>query len=166
MKFINGRGQLGKNLLKMSSKFEGHFDDIIIYHTWNFIDKTAITQAEEVQKLKSFLQKTPKDKKIVFISTTTEKETSYVKCKREAEKSVLKHNSFNLVIRLPCIIGKGVFAGLRDGKLDPCGKINFISMREACDFIWQSLSRWGIIECPHWTVSAETIKDLIDFAKK
>jgi len=165
MKFINGRGQLGEKLLKMSSKFEDHFDDIIIYHTWNFIDKTALTQANEVQKLKSFLQETPKDKKVVFISTTTEKQTSYLRCKREAERLVLEHNSFNLVVRLPCIIGKGVFTGLRDGKLEPFGKINFISMQEACNFIWKSLSMSGIIECPHWTVSAETIKDLLDFAK-
>lgn len=165
MKLVNGRGQLGEHLNDMLFKLDGHFNDVIIYHTWNFCDKTAVTQAEEVEKLREFLDKTPKQKKVIFISTTTENESSYLRCKREAERLVLAHNSFNLVVRLPCIIGKGVFSGLRDGELDPYGNINFTSMREACDFILQTISRWGIIECPHWTVPARTIKDLMDFAK-
>ena len=160
MKLLNGRGQLGKSLTPFLDKHP----DVEIYHTWNFLDKSALVQAEEVKKFKKYLSKS--DKKVIFISTTTQEDTSYLRCKRAAEELVLTHSEDNLVIRLPSIIGKGVFEGLRENNLQPYGIVRFVSLPEATVFILNSIGMSGIIECPSWAVSAATLVDLMEFCKK
>ena len=161
MYLVNGRGQLGEVLKNL--KYDS---DIIIYHTWNFIDKSENVQHEEFNKVRNFLEKSSKEKKIIFISTLKTEDSSYLLYKREAEKLILLHSPDNLGIRLPCLIGKGVFAGLRDNIIQPFGNINFISISEAYDFISKSLRCRGIIESHYWTVSAKTIKELMEFSKQ
>lgn len=158
MKLINGRGQLGEAL----SQYEG-YPDIEVYHTWNFLDKSATTQSGEVEKLREYLKNNYK--KIIFISTTTKQDSSYLRCKREAEELVLAHSNNNLVIRFSSIIGRGVFSGLRDKKLQPFGIINYISLKEAREYVLNSAERTGIIECPSWQISAETLVELMEFSK-
>lgn len=163
MKLINGRGQLGKALSSCRSLFD---HDVIVYHTWNFINKDDQTQKLELDKLRLFLESTPSNKKVVFISTSTQTDTPYLTAKRAAEKIVLEHNACNLVLRLPCIIGKGAFSGIRDGSLKPFGEITFTSMNEVCDFICDNIQNSGIIQCPSWTLPARIAKDLILFGKE
>ena len=158
MKLINGRGQVGE----MLSQEEG-YPHIEVYHTWNFLDKSAIAQAQEVEKLREYLK--GNHGKIIFISTTTKQDSPYLQCKMAAEKLVLNHSTSNLVIRFPAIIGKGVFTSLRDGVLKPYGNISYVSLKEVRDFVLSSIERTGIIECPSWQVSAETLVEIMEFSK-
>lgn len=161
IKLINGRGQLGTGLQRLL-----HIDkNIEIYHTWNFLDKSLNTQIVEFKKFETYLDITDKSKKVIFISTILNDESFYSIHKKKAEALLqTRHNS--LVIRLPNIIGKGVFQGLRDKTLKPFGIIKFASITDCLNFIESNLDSTGIIECPYWTVSAETISELLQFANR
>lgn len=157
MLLVHGRGQLGEALLPFVNEYPG----VSVYHTWNFLNKSHEVQSTEVLKLSSFIEK--EEGKIVFISTSSKFDTPYTRAKLESEKLVLSKSKDNLVLRLPCIIGKGVFKELLAKDLAPYGVVNFISMREAVKFILNSMDSRGIMTCPHWSCSAETLVDLMDF---
>jgi hypothetical protein len=152
---LNGRGQLGSYL----SKLDLNSHDVDIYHTWNFIDKSEDVQKNEFEKLLRYLEKS--DKKVVFISTSSTSPTPYLKYKRAAEEKVMQKCDRNLIIRLPCIIGKGIFSKLKNKEVKPFGVIEFVSMKEACDFILKSLDLSSIITCKGWKCSAETLQEIL-----
>ena len=70
IKLINGRGQIG-NVLKKKICNINIDDDIYIYHTWNIDDKSKEAQKKEYKKFIYFVSQN-KDKKIVFISTSSQ----------------------------------------------------------------------------------------------
>ena len=160
MKLINGRGQIGELL----TPYINDYHEVEVYHTWNFLDKSQDTQDRELNKLKEYLKDAYK--KVIFISTSSISNTPYYQCKREAERLVQLHSKNNLIIRFPVIIGKGVFSGLLDKTLKPYGVINYISLQEACAFLLNSIEETGIIECPPWRCSAETLVEIMEFYKR
>ena len=124
MNLINGRGQLGSAL----SSRELHIDNLEVYHTWNFLDKSEIVQKTEYEKFMCYLDEISEKIKIVFISTSSKKDNWYTRYKRKSEEQVLLRSKNNLVVRLPCLVGKGVFVGFRDRTIIPYGNINFLPL--------------------------------------
>lgn len=162
MKLMNGRGQLGE-YLKLS-KYKN--DNIEIYHTWNFLDKSESTQKKEYNKFVSYLEAINPSKKIIFISTMSNDSTYYKKYKTLCENLVLLKSKNNLVIRLPNLIGKGIFLKLKNNEVTPQGVIQFLTIKEACDFIIDSIERVGIIEPETWKASAEAILTIMNYDNK
>lgn len=162
MPLINGRGQVGSYLSRYQKKLR-NYD---IYHTWNFLDKSYKTQKQEFNKLKNFLDSHDGSKKIVFISTKIKSKSHYYKFKIKAEKLIKKNSSSNLIIRLPSLIGKGIFDKLSKQLVKPFGIIEFVSIEEACKFIIKSLKKEGILICNGWRVPAENILKIMSLAKK
>jgi hypothetical protein len=161
MALINGRGQIGTCLSRYKSKTR-NYD---IYHTWNFLDKSYKTQKEEFKKLKNFLDSHDGKKKIVFISTKIKSKSYYYKFKIKAEKLIKKNSSNNLIIRLPSLIGKGIFDKLAKQLVKPFGIIEFVSIEEACNFIVKSLKKEGTLICEGWKVSAKNILEIMLLTK-
>lgn len=158
MPLFNGRGQVGEYLKKINLDIQ----NIDIYHTWNFMDKSFETQSNELEKLKLYLSNKKCSNKIVFISTSVKSDSHYFKFKRKAERIVLKNSKKNLIIRLPSIIGKGVFEKLCKNLVEPFGVIEFVSLKEACDFIKNNLNKEGIISCKGWKIPAENVLEIIN----
>ena len=84
IKLINGRGQLGNKLREVSSSYKKTKEEVLIYHTWNIEDKSRDTQKKEYEKFKNFVTLN-KNKKIIFISTYSEKENWYNHYKQVSE---------------------------------------------------------------------------------
>lgn len=162
MNLINGRGQIGEYL----SKCNKNLNNIDIYHTWNFLDKSKHAQEQEIEKLNVYLNKVEEFKKIIFISTSIENPSYYLSSKRIAETLILNKSPNNLIIRIPCIIGKGIFENLAKNIVTPYGVIKYTSLKEASKFIIESLNCSGIITCPHWEAPAEIIFEIMNIAKK
>jgi hypothetical protein len=162
MPLINGRGQLGDELACSSVMFSS----IDLYHTWNFLDKSEEAQNVEFNKLKNYLTNKSNDNKIIFISTSVENDTPYLKYKRLSENLILNSNDKNLVIRFPNIVGKGVFTKLCKNLQKPYGVIEFISLKEAKTFLVDNINKNGIVTCPGSKVPAETIVEIINLVKK
>ena len=141
MNLINGRGQLGFGL---SSK-NLYIDNIDIYHTWNFLDKSYNIQRAEYEKFMFYLENISSDTKVVFISTLSNEENWYTFYKRLCEDLLLKKTKNSLVVRLPCMIGKGVFSEFKKQTIEPYGVVNFLTIKEGCDFIVESLNKVGIV---------------------
>lgn len=130
----NGRGQLGDELLKYVDYVP---DDVIIYHTWNFLDKSEEVQSECLKKFCFFMNTENYDsKKIVFISTYTNTYTSYLKYKMKAEQTLYDMDNA-AIIRLPNIIGKGLCEGFKNNTIIPDeGVIELISIEDAaCEIL-------------------------------
>lgn len=161
MPLINGRGQVGSCLSKYHKKIK-NYD---IYHTWNFLDKSYKTQKQEFTKLKNFLDSHDGKRKIIFISTKIKSKSHYYKFKIKAEKLIKKNSSNNLIIRLPSLIGKGIFDKLSKKLVKPFGIIEFVSIEEACDFIVKSLKKEGVLICDGWKVSAENLSKIMSLKK-
>ena len=154
IKLINGRGQIG-NVLKKKICNINIDDDIYIYHTWNIDDKS-----KEAQK--------NKDKKIVFISTSSQRDNWYTYYKHLAESHLLSKNKSNVVIRLPSLIGKGVCASFRDENIQPYGIIELMSVDDATDAILQKAMVNETIKNYHINgekISAKNVQQLILFGK-
>jgi len=79
MKLIDGKGQLGEELKKRKCRKQ-----VLIYHTWNFVDKGEATQWHEYMKFRKFVRLNRK-KKIIFISTKCLEDTPYTRYKTKAE---------------------------------------------------------------------------------
>ncbi len=164
---INGRGQLGEAIKKLPD-FDRITENIAIYHTWNFIDKSMATQMKEVEKLSNYLISGQSYiDKIVFVSTQASEETPYLKAKLAAEKLVSSF-SRHCIVRLPNLIGRGVFEGLKANLLAPHGSINFTTVEKAAKFVLQAaVFDTGLAYFIDYdTCSAETIKYLMDWARK
>jgi hypothetical protein len=172
MKLCNGEGQLGKALATELKEWpDDYFIDTTIYHTWNVADKSQLTQDMEVAKLTTFLDTFNKEEKLVFISTMTTKNTPYLRAKLEAEDLVYKLPN-SLIIRLPTLVGKGVFNDLRSGKAKPDnGSISFATIEDAVHgiLLYCSPGYNGLKEADlsylTSTCKAKHIKYLMDFAR-
>jgi len=161
MNLINGRGQLGSAL---SSK-ELYINNLDVYHTWNFLDKSSLVQKREYYKFINYLADVPASRKVIFISTTSQNDTSYVYYKRRAEQEILQKTQNSLVIRFPCIIGRGVFSEFINQTIEPYGIVDFLTIDECCDFLMESLDCTGIVEPKSWKISAKALVELVDYVK-
>ena len=163
MRLLNGRGQLGEALKPYSNK-----NSIVdLYHSWIFDDKTYQTQAKQFDKFRDYFFSRDKERKPVFISTGVAGSGPYFDFKKLAERCIEDNCSNYLIIRLPNIIGKGIFTKFRDEDVKPYGVIDFLSMDETVEFILQNaLIKTGIITPPSWSISAETLKKLVGFIKQ
>lgn len=160
MELINGRGQLGERL-------KGTVDlDVVIYHTWNFLDKREETQLKEYKRFVEFLSTRPKN--LLFISTLSREKNAYTYYKRKAEESTLLLPDSS-IIRLPNLIGKGICQRFKENKTKPSGKIELMSLDEATLRIIDvaaEKNRGRIYNCHGEEISAELAYNLIQFGKE
>ena len=88
---LNGRGQLGTAISKRLKEIEYVYSpEVLIYHTWNIEDKQKHLQELELEKFKPIVD-TNTDKKIIFISTSSERESWYTHYKQLAESYLLQN---------------------------------------------------------------------------
>ena len=162
IKLINGRGQMGSVLSRKLKNIKNE-EEIFIYHTWNIEDKTYLTQKKEYDKFKNFVLEN-KESKIIFISTNSQKEGAYVKFKQLSESFLIQNNKKSFVLRFPTIIGKGVFYDFKNNKKTPYGKMNIMSIEEACDLIINKLQYKGdlkIMSFDGHKIKAELVYELV-----
>jgi hypothetical protein len=166
IKLVNGRGQIGSALSEMLSKVNIDID-VYIYHTWNIDDKTRKAQAEQYKKFIEFVDN-HKAKKIVFISTSSQKNNWYTYYKHFAESYLLLANENSVVIRLPTLIGKGVFSSFKHENAVPYGTIELMSIEEAANIIIEKAVTSETIKNFHVSgeeISAKYVRQLILFGK-
>lgn len=173
IKLINGRGQLGGKL-KFLETIQTN-EDIKIYHTWNIDDKSEKTQLLEFEKFEKFLSNN-KTSKIIFISTLSEAENWYKFYKKKSEDLLLSSTTNSFVVRLPTIIGKGMFQKLKDKEVKPLGSFKLNSIEMAVNLIESvalhssSVGSDSIAKreynLNYEVVSAKIVKSLIDFGAK
>ena len=155
IKLLNGRGQLGDALAERVEGLRTALgEDIYIYHTWNIDDKSEQAQQRCFEDLMAFVSRNSKEK-IVFVSTTSNRESYYVHYKQLAEAYLLSHCRNSLVIRLPMIIGKGAVRQLKENAIKPYGTMELISLSNACEQIIKCLYYKGLRKCI--SVSGEKI---------
>ncbi len=161
---VDGKGQLGEELNKYV--FEPNYTTLI-YHTWNFQDKTEVAQKECYDKFVKWVDYTDVNG-MALISTYTKNWTPYLKYKMKAELYLLENVTFAKVYRLPNLIGKGVCQGFKDGALEPDkGEIEIISIRDAALAIIEDLKKleWQnkIVRIRGTVTTPETVYNLIRF---
>lgn len=128
IRLINGRGQLGNALSELISE-KDFPENLVIYHTWNFLDKSKETQRECYETFKRFVDENGGEK-IIFISTYSESRNHYTYFKHMSEEYLSKNNSNGYIIRLPNLVGKGICENLR-GDAKPFGEIELMTIEEA-----------------------------------
>ena len=161
IKLINGRGQLGSGLGYLN-------EDILIYHTWNISDKSQKTQRKEYLKFIKFVELN-KDSKIIFISTSSTKDNWYNFYKLKSEAYLITNTAAGVVIKLPTLIGKGIFEKLKNNEAVPSGNFNLSTIDEALKFIQrcafeETIVRTHILQGEK--VSAAVVHSLIKFGQK
>ena len=139
---INGRGQLGQKMRELLVDDAG---EGVIYHTWNVSDKSEKAQKREYDKFINFVGDN-KSEKIIFVSTSSQKETYYTHYKHLSEAYLLAHCNRGLVIRLPMIVGKGVLPGIKNGKLKPHGEMELITLGRSAREVVKLVDYEGIIK--------------------
>lgn len=166
MILLNGRGQLGDSLKGYTNQLS---DDVVIYHTWNFLDKSQSVQLIQQKKFLQSLQKN-KGKKIIFISTRSKRDDFYVKRKRRSQQRRLRYDS--KIIRLPALIGKGICTKLLKNQVKPYGRVQLMSIQDRRfrimqyikyrDNSWQSVP--NIMQAQGQWISRKLLKNIIDFS--
>ena len=141
-KLINGRGQLGQELRKLITH---RTRDVLIYHTWSVLDKSELAQKKEYNRFTEFVDAN-KDKKIIFVSTASQRETYYTRYKHLSEAYLLLHCPRGLAIRLPMIIGKGVLPNIKNGKLKPYGEMELITLENSAKEVMKLIHYEGLIK--------------------
>ena len=168
IELVNGRGQIGTALKEILSKVDINTDvDVYIYHTWNIENKTKEAQQKEYKKFIEFVDN-HKAKKIVFISTSSQKNNWYTYYKHFAESYLLLTNENPVVIRLPTLIGKGIFSSFKHENTAPYGTIELMSIEEAASIIIEKAVKSETIKNFHVNgekVSAKYVRQLILFGK-
>lgn len=168
IKLINGRGQLGTALEKLINKEKnGIKEDIIIYHTWNFLDKSEEVQKECYSNFVNFVNKNL-DNKIIFISSYSQNDTAYEKYKKLSEDYILNNQKDGVVIKLPNLIGKGICERFRNENIRPFGMIELMTIDSATqkilDFI-DSNSQIKNYRIKGTLIPAELVQRLIHYGK-
>lgn len=167
IKLVNGRGQLGKALNELIEK-EKPEKDAIIYHTWNFLDKAEDVQIECYNKFKKFVDENL-NSKIVFISSYSEKESFYQYYKQIAEAYLLSRVEKGYIVRLPILIGKGVFQKFRDDDtINAFGDMEVMTIKDAAKFVLDVSQNDTLVRSfrPFGThIPAHVVKELIQFGK-
>ncbi len=153
MRLINGRGQLGEALARLSVP-----DDVIVYHTWNCDDKSEEAQRACYARFVKFRQENIG--RIVLISTSSSNDTSYVAYKRMAEEFA------DGVVRLPTLIGRGICHRFRDDESTIAfGTMELMSIEDAATVIanYVGHNATGVFTPLGIKIPARMVKDLIRF---
>jgi len=155
IKLVNGRGQLGKALSKELEQTNytlfrepgyGDSEDVSIYHTWNVKDKSESTQSFELKKFIKFVDKSSSDQKIIFISTSSQKESWYVHYKQVAEAYLLTNHSNSLILRFPLFIGHGTLTQLKNKEIRPFGIMELMPIEVASTHIIEKINYEGVVK--------------------
>lgn len=134
IKLINGRGQLGTALEKLIKNRNPIRKDVMIYHTWNFLDKSETTQEDCYHKFKKFVDDNL-NSKIIFISTYATAKNPYTFYKRLSEGYLLHEQKNGMVIQLPNLIGKGICEKFRNEEVEPFGMMEVITIEDSAKII-------------------------------
>jgi hypothetical protein len=159
----NGRGQMGKILSEKITSLVRQ-PEVNIYHTWNLEDKSNNIQSLEYNKFKNFVIEN-KDKRIIFISTTSQKETPYVKYKQLSESFLIQNCNDCLILKFPTLIGKGIFYDFKNNTKQPYGEMNIMTIDEACKNIINNLSYNGFLKIKSFDghkISAKLVYELVN----
>lgn len=144
IKLINGNGQIG-SILKKKMHLVNVDRYIYIYHTWNIEDKSEKNQAKEYEKFINFVNKY-KHNRIIFISTTSQKESQYVKYKQLSESFLIENCKDCMILKFPTLIGKGVFYDFKNGTKEPQGDMEIMSLKEAVEKILEKINYSGVLK--------------------
>lgn len=127
---FNGRGQLGEKLKNLKSIETSK--DVVIYHTWIVTHNSQNAENEDVQK--NEFEKFKKcvdnnlNKRIIFISTNSNRNSFYTKYKELSEAYLLNNHSDGIVLKFPAFIGKGILQKLKSGEYKPFGTLELITL--------------------------------------
>ena len=142
VRLANGRGQLGE---KLQQYLDIQSDkDIVIYHTWQVTYSGDLNMSEEViqlneyNKLVEFSKNNP-NTKIIFISTTSQRNSWYTYYKEQAEAYLLANHDSCIILKFPAFIGKGILPKLKSGEIKPYGTIELITLDRVSEIIGQYL---------------------------
>ena len=166
IKLINGRGQVG-NILKKKISNLNIDDEVYIYHTWNIDDKTREVQFKEHEKFMKFVNQ-ELGKRIIFISTSSQKDNWYTFYKHLSEAYLLSTNKNSVVVRLPSLIGKGTCAMFKNNTIEPFGVMELMSVEDAVDIILEKVTTPKVMNNYHIKgerVSAKMVQQLISFGE-
>lgn len=175
IRLINGRGQLGTELkLQIDQKAISFPEPVLIYHTWNFLDKSEETQKKEYEKFQRFLEEdSSQTSSVIFTSTYSQQENPYNYYKQMSEAYLLNNHEKGYVIRLPTLIGKGICQRLKDGSAKPFGMMELMTIRDAAEGILSTVEeirnkrqRLRNVQIPGEKVSAKLISELIEFGTR
>lgn len=165
IKLINGRGQLGSELAELIKNISCD-KNIVIYHTWNFLDKSEKTQRGCYESFVDFVDKNPQPK-IVFTSTYSQTDNPYNHYKQLSEAYlIIKQNGYS--VRLPTLIGKGICMYFRDDDVEAFGEMELMTVKDAASKVLEfalSNSRLRNFRVYGEKVSAKLAKELITFGK-
>ena len=144
---VNGRGQMGEKLKEYLLKSPINTEkETYIYHTWNVENKSEEAQVEEFNKFKSFVDKNYKHK-IVFVSTSSEKDTAYVYYKQISEAYLINKAECSIILRFPLLIGRrGTLSKLKNKEANAFGLMELIPINEAVEFIIDKINYSGSIK--------------------
>lgn len=164
---INGRGQLGEALSKLVKEKKSD-EDAIIYHTWNVWEKEEEPQRKEFEKFKRFVDENL-DNKVVFTSTNSKKETFYTHYKQLSEAYLISNHRRGYVIKLPNLIGKGICEMFREGKAEPSGIMELMTIEGAAREVMRLVDYEGLVRSfgiEGHKIPATLVKELILFGAK
>jgi hypothetical protein len=166
VKLVNGRGQLGQALEKALRSMAVPAD-VLLYHTWNHMDKSPETQAVELSKFEAFVDENS-EKRIAFVSAIHEKFNPYGVAKMAAELYLWQHCKLGQVFRLPYLVGKGLAQRIKDGEQYRSGSVEVGTMQWAAWNIINSLnSEFDRLKVFHGGfVDASMMQALIEFGKR
>ena len=140
---VNGRGRLGNALRGKLGPYKTQ-EEIYIYHTWQVQDKSKKVQANEFEKLKTFVDQ-HKEQKIIFVSTTSINETHYVFYKQMAESYILLNNLKSFVIKLPLIISdNSIFTNFKNKNVLAYGTMEFVDLDDAANEVLSMINYTGL----------------------
>ena len=163
---LNGRGQLGTAISKRLKEIEYVYSpEVLIYHTWNIEDKQKHLQELELEKFKPIVD-TNTDKKIIFISTSSQRESWYTHYKQLAESYLLQKCENGFSLRFPTLIGKGVLEDLKTDTSDPYGDIELMSIEDAAVHTINKINYSGIIKSFTFqglSIPADMVQKLLKF---
>lgn len=139
---VNGRGQLGEKLQQLTSI--NTTKDICIYHTWVVTHNDINAESEDIQKLeyekfKQFVCSNM-DKRIIFISSTSTRNSFYTKYKELAETYLIGNHSDGIVLKFPAFIGKGLLQKLKTGEYKAYGILELITLDNVAKTISQYIN--------------------------
>ena len=140
---LNSRGQIGDKLSALLCE-SGIEQEVYIYHTWDIEDKSYESQRKEYIKFKNFVSENWA-KRIIFISTNSQKENYYVKFKQLSEAYLVENCQTGLVLKFPTLIGKGVFYDFKNRTKEPYGRMSVMTIERACEIIVDNINYNGLL---------------------
>lgn len=167
IKLINGRGQLGTALEKLIKDRNLIKEDIMIYHTWNFLDKSELIQKDCYDKFKSFVDDNL-DSKIIFISTYLQTDNFYTHYKKLSEEYLLSRQKNGKVVKLPNLVGKGICEKFRNEEVEPFGEMELMTIDSAVKTILDIVDSNSIIQkyrIKGTLIPAELVQELILYGR-